>query len=180
MARVGWESGKTAGIDGRLSELGDTATLDAKGFREAVRVWLERDGWTASWGGARDIIVAARGDERIGIRCDRKTPRERSLHELRHFDGTGALVLVREERTPVAVTQVPGPKRRPNGPKHELRGRRVTLELLDAGRSLNGGWSRKQLAALGVAWLLVKGWRDSVLGRLVSEDEIRRFLAARG
>jgi hypothetical protein len=45
----------------------------------------------------------------------------------------------------------------------------LTDAQIEAGRSIHGGWTRKQLAAWGVSWPPPKGWRK----RLTSENSQR-------
>jgi hypothetical protein len=47
----------------------------------------------------------------------------------------------------------------------------VTNELLEAAMSAAGGWSRPQLAILGVEWPPVKGWRTAVIGTLLDAEK---------
>jgi hypothetical protein len=57
----------------------------------------------------------------------------------------------------------------------------VTRELLEAGKSQRGGWTRQQLAILGVAWPPRRGWPCEVIGvRRLTADQRERFLALRG
>lgn len=44
------------------------------------------------------------------------------------------------------------------------------------GMSINGGWSRDQLQALGVDWPPAKGWRRSLTGTLVSVEAFAKFI----
>ena len=44
---------------------------------------------------------------------------------------------------------------------------RLTESQIEAGRSLKGGWTRKQLAQWGVPWPPPKGWRK----RLTAQSE---------
>lgn len=54
---------------------------------------------------------------------------------------------------------------------------KLTEELIEAGRSLNGGWSRAQTSCLGVPWPLEHGWKKDMIGVEVSESDYARFLA---
>jgi hypothetical protein len=56
----------------------------------------------------------------------------------------------------------------------------ITIELIEAGKSERGGWSRQQLACLGVAWPPAKGWKEGALGRLIPAAEAERFLELKG
>jgi hypothetical protein len=39
------------------------------------------------------------------------------------------------------------------------------------------GWTRAQLAVLGIPWPPPKGWRANLIGRLISEDTAEEFAA---
>ena len=59
----------------------------------------------------------------------------------------------------------------------------ITDELLESGRSKNGGWSKSQIRALGVrfpasgAW--PHKWRRGLLGQRVPKTSVEQFLALR-
>jgi hypothetical protein len=55
--------------------------------------------------------------------------------------------------------------------------RRVTQDLIQQGRSDAGGWSRAQMALIGVAWPPVSGWRLMAVDRAISDDDARKFVA---
>lgn len=57
---------------------------------------------------------------------------------------------------------------------------KLTEQRIDAGRSERGGWSRKQLALLGVDWPPKTGWKQRVIGDEISEDKYRQFLRLKG
>lgn len=52
----------------------------------------------------------------------------------------------------------------------------VTAELIEQGRSAAGGWTRVQLAALGVAWPPMRGWKTVIIGKAISEECFETFL----
>jgi len=55
---------------------------------------------------------------------------------------------------------------------------RVTRQWLRQHASGNGGWTRAQLAAIGVSWPPPKGWVDSLIGSEIEErvrDEFERL-----
>lgn len=56
----------------------------------------------------------------------------------------------------------------------------VTTELIEAGQSDRGGWSKAQLALLGVSWPPPPGWKGEVIGRLVPQADAERFVQLRG
>jgi hypothetical protein len=55
----------------------------------------------------------------------------------------------------------------------------VTAELIAAGRSQRGGWSKAQLALLGVPWPPPAGWKGEVIGRAISKAAADRFVELR-
>lgn len=58
--------------------------------------------------------------------------------------------------------------------------RRLTCEYIDANRTNNGAWTRRQLAAIGVAWPPVRGWKDRVVGTTISDKSAEEFESGRG
>jgi hypothetical protein len=44
----------------------------------------------------------------------------------------------------------------------------VTPELIEAGRSIRGGWSRGQLALLGEDWPPIVGWKQRAMERTIT------------
>jgi hypothetical protein len=56
----------------------------------------------------------------------------------------------------------------------------ITDELIEAGKSKRGGWSKAQLAILGVPWPPESGWKQKVRGRTISQSEAERFVTLRG
>jgi hypothetical protein len=56
---------------------------------------------------------------------------------------------------------------------------RVTADLIQAGRSERGGWSKVQLAILGVSWPPPAGWKSEVIGRVIPRTEADRFVRLR-
>lgn len=55
----------------------------------------------------------------------------------------------------------------------------LTKEMIDAGASLNGGWSRKQTDLLGVQWPLKNGWKKAMIGKRISKEHYTAFLELR-
>jgi hypothetical protein len=51
------------------------------------------------------------------------------------------------------------------------------MSLLESGRGANGGWTKRQLAALGIAWPPKRGWKNFVVGAQISNAEADKFLA---
>lgn len=56
----------------------------------------------------------------------------------------------------------------------------ITLDLIEAGRSPQGGWNRPQLELLGVPWPPVSGWRDEVVGNPIAGSKAVQFVKLRG
>lgn len=52
----------------------------------------------------------------------------------------------------------------------------ITEELITAGTSERGGFSKRQLALLGVDWPPVSGWKKAIIGRSISEEDAEEFL----
>jgi hypothetical protein len=48
-------------------------------------------------------------------------------------------------------------------------------ELLIDNAGKNGGYSRRQLAAVGIEWPPTKGWKKELVGKIVSSEEFRVF-----
>lgn len=55
----------------------------------------------------------------------------------------------------------------------------LTQELIEAGVSPKGGYNKCQLATLGIEWPPQKGWKSSVIGKTVTEEDYRQFLEAK-
>lgn len=55
----------------------------------------------------------------------------------------------------------------------------LTYEAIEAGRSKNGGWSKKQLEAIGVTWPPVHGWLNWIVEKrvVVSDERYALFLS---
>lgn len=53
----------------------------------------------------------------------------------------------------------------------------INEELLQAGRSTNGGWNQAQFALLGVAWPPQKGWKLRLIGSPIEAALVERFIA---
>jgi len=56
---------------------------------------------------------------------------------------------------------------------------RITVDLIQAGRSRRGAWTRKQLALIGVAWPPPKGWKRRIIGEPILESVATEFVALR-
>lgn len=56
----------------------------------------------------------------------------------------------------------------------------ITDDLIESGKSAAGGYSKAQLASLGVAWPPVSGWKKQVIGRQITSDAAARFVGGRG
>ena len=56
---------------------------------------------------------------------------------------------------------------------------RVTADLIEAGRSERGGWSKAQFALLGVPWPPPAGWKVGMIGRTIPRSDAERFVSLR-
>ena len=57
---------------------------------------------------------------------------------------------------------------------------KITLALIEQGKSERGGWTRAQVELLGGAWPLKEGWQHKVVGREITVREYDRFLSLTG
>jgi len=55
----------------------------------------------------------------------------------------------------------------------------LTRENIHAGKSERGGWTRAQLALLGVAWPPMKGWLSALIGTELAKADYLAFLTSR-
>lgn len=53
---------------------------------------------------------------------------------------------------------------------------KITEDLLAAGISERGGFSKSQLALLGVEWPPPKGWKHTIIGMSISNDAATEFV----
>ncbi len=53
----------------------------------------------------------------------------------------------------------------------------VTMAWIEANKTKNGGWKRRQLEQLHVAWPPKKGWKEQAVGLIISGDQKRIFEA---
>lgn len=51
----------------------------------------------------------------------------------------------------------------------------VTDAWIEAHRSDRGGWTKHQVAQLGVPWPLVAGWKRNAVGRQITDEAKARF-----
>lgn len=56
----------------------------------------------------------------------------------------------------------------------------LTHQLIEQGRSENGGWNRNQFELLGVSWPPLKGWKERLNGTQMSRVKFEEFLELRG
>ena len=57
---------------------------------------------------------------------------------------------------------------------------KITISLIEAGKSLRGGWTREQVELLGECWPLRPKWQDKTVGRFIKPEDAERFLDLRG
>ena len=55
----------------------------------------------------------------------------------------------------------------------------ITHQLIESGMSDMGGWSRNQLALIGVPWPPKRGWKSRIVGNDISDSSAARFVAMR-
>lgn len=55
----------------------------------------------------------------------------------------------------------------------------ITEEFLALGRSTAGGWTKAQLALLGVPWPPVAGWKATILGKSINDEAVAAFVAGK-
>lgn len=53
----------------------------------------------------------------------------------------------------------------------------ITEQIFEAGKSVNGSWSGKQLKQFGVRYPLPHGWRQKLIGQLIPQENVDKFLA---
>jgi hypothetical protein len=56
---------------------------------------------------------------------------------------------------------------------------KLTRQMVYDGRSLRGGWNKRQLAVLGVTWPPRKGWLDRIEGTEIAEITYLKFMRAK-
>jgi len=57
---------------------------------------------------------------------------------------------------------------------------KITESLIQAGKSLRGGWTREQVELLGESWPLRPSWQSKAVGRFIKPEDAERFLDLRG
>jgi len=57
---------------------------------------------------------------------------------------------------------------------------KITLSLIESGKSLRGGWTRDQVELLGESWPLRPNWQGKAVGRFIKPEDAERFLDLRG
>lgn len=55
----------------------------------------------------------------------------------------------------------------------------LTNEMIDRGRSRNGGWSNRQFELLGVTFPAKRGWKKALVGKPVPADVFQQFIDLR-
>lgn len=53
----------------------------------------------------------------------------------------------------------------------------ITKELLMKNKTDKGGWTKDQIESLGLKWPPQTGWQSEVIGKTISEENLRRFEA---
>lgn len=57
---------------------------------------------------------------------------------------------------------------------------RLTDRLIEGGKTRRGGFTRAQLAVLGVSWPPKAGWKQRLIGTSIDDATLERFYAASG
>lgn len=52
---------------------------------------------------------------------------------------------------------------------------KLTREIIEAARTPNGGFTKSQLAAIGVDWPPLQGWIEEKIGMMITESQLERF-----
>jgi hypothetical protein len=55
----------------------------------------------------------------------------------------------------------------------------ITEEILELGKSSNGGWSKYQFSLLGITWGkkgLKPGWKDRIIGKEFESSRVEKFI----
>jgi hypothetical protein len=55
----------------------------------------------------------------------------------------------------------------------------LTEEFLRKNSTMRGGWTKKQLAALGVSWPPKSGWMAEMIGKEITQKQVDSFLRGR-
>jgi len=59
--------------------------------------------------------------------------------------------------------------------KPEIKKIEITKSILNKGKSINGGWSRKQVLVIGED-MNTRGWKKRLLGKMIEEEKIQLFV----
>lgn len=51
----------------------------------------------------------------------------------------------------------------------------ITDEIIEKGKSINGGWNKKQLEVIGVT-SMTKGWKKRIIGKHISSERVAEYL----
>ncbi len=59
---------------------------------------------------------------------------------------------------------------------------KISKEFILSGKTKNGGWTKEQLALIGVNWPPEKGWMKRIEGKEITNSQASKFqrLPARG
>lgn len=52
----------------------------------------------------------------------------------------------------------------------------ITHEMIEAGKTPRGAWTKVQLTLLGIEWPPTKGWKSALVGHWISEENYQAFL----
>jgi len=51
----------------------------------------------------------------------------------------------------------------------------LTIDYIDSHKTKAGAWTRKQIEALGLKWPLVTGWKDRLVGEIITAEQANIF-----
>lgn len=52
---------------------------------------------------------------------------------------------------------------------------KLTSDLIEAARTPNGGFTKSQLAAIGIEWPPPSNWIEEMIGKMISKSQLERF-----
>lgn len=55
----------------------------------------------------------------------------------------------------------------------------ITREFIHDYKTGSGGWTKKQIEALGLKWPVRKGWQHSLIGKEISDKQVQEFIKGR-
>lgn len=53
----------------------------------------------------------------------------------------------------------------------------ITNDLIEAGKSDAGGWTRQQIESLGISWPPREGWKTRLIGTVIEKSRLEKFMS---